>query len=228
MRCKSCMEHVRQKTTCKRCLKTFPLEEFRIGIHGKPVTYCIRCSEIHIASQRKLSATMRTENQRMIAAGERKCLRCRAVKPLAEFTNENGLLKNRCLVCRDYMRKHRESVCKMWTPGRRALEAEQRTAQRKALRATVLAAYGNRCNCCGEATPEFLAIDHIEGDGAKHRRSLRGKERPYGVKASGFYTWLRDSGYPDKFQCLCHNCNVAKGLYGACPHTRADRLNKTP
>jgi hypothetical protein len=24
--------------------------------------------------------------------------------------------------------------------------------------------------------------------------------------------------FPDGFQVLCHNCNLAKGYYGECPH----------
>lgn len=31
-------------------------------------------------------------------------------------------------------------------------------------------------------------------------------------------SWLKTNGYPDGFQTLCHNCNMAKGFYGICPH----------
>src|SRR6266567_4357200 len=34
------------------------------------------------------------------------------------------------------------------------------------LRREVLAAYGGKCVCCGESHPEFLAIDHVNNDGA--------------------------------------------------------------
>jgi hypothetical protein len=220
-RCKTCLEHVRQPTTCKRCLKTFSLEEFRIGAQGKRITYCPRCADIRLHSQRHLLARMRKGNQLLSAGGEKQCLRCRALKQLDDFRTETGVIKNRCTPCRAYMRKHREGVRRSWSAEKQAFESSKSRESRKALRASVLAAYGGYCKCCGESTQEFLAIDHIEGDGARHRRSLRAKERPYGVKASGFYIWLRDTGYPEGFQCLCHNCNVAKGIYGVCPH----RLN---
>lgn len=82
------------------------------------------------------------------------------------------------------------------------------------LRSNALAAYGNCCACCGESTWEFLAIDHIDGGGGKHRRSL-------GIMGGGgapFYRWLERQGFPSGFRVLCHNCNAASALYGKCPH----------
>ena len=92
----------------------------------------------------------------------------------------------------------------------------QRKYNRK-IRKEVLAAYGNICRCCGETTPEFLAIDHVNGDGKAHRESLGGSG---GLRV---YLDLRKRGYPQEgFQLLCHNCNLAKGFYGACPHRREE------
>lgn len=68
------------------------------------------------------------------------------------------------------------------------------------------------CVCCGETIIEFLCIDHINGNGNKHRKEI-GLER--GQK---MYHWLKKNNYPDGFQVLCCNCNTAKGLYGQCPH----------
>lgn len=68
-----------------------------------------------------------------------------------------------------------------------------------------------KCNCCGEATIEFLAIDHINNNGYEHRKI---------VKGSDLYRWLRSNNYPEGFQVLCHNCNFAKGVYKLCPHQR--------
>lgn len=79
------------------------------------------------------------------------------------------------------------------------------------LRSEVLIAYGGTCMCCGEARPEVLAVDHINGDGSNHRRVV-GAGR-------AFYSWLRKNGFPkDNFQLLCYNCNFAKHVYGTCPH----------
>lgn len=81
------------------------------------------------------------------------------------------------------------------------------------VRQMVLDAYGNACACCGETTPEFLGVDHVNNDGEKHRRELKGYGR-------SIYQWLKMQGFPQdgRFQLLCHNCNMAKGLYGGCPH----------
>jgi hypothetical protein len=81
------------------------------------------------------------------------------------------------------------------------------------LRQEVLSAYGGKCACCGESTPEFLGIDHVNNDGESHRRELKG----YGRSIN---RWLKMNGFPHdgRFQLLCHNCNMAKGCYGGCPH----------
>jgi hypothetical protein len=79
-------------------------------------------------------------------------------------------------------------------------------------RKEVLGHYGGKCTCCGETTYEFLAIDHINNDGAKHRREVGGSR--------GLFLWLRRHNYPDGFQILCHNCNCAKAYYGECPHKK--------
>jgi hypothetical protein len=73
--------------------------------------------------------------------------------------------------------------------------------------------YGGKCVCCGEFEPIFLTIDHINEDGAKHR-----KENGIYAGAS-FYRWLKQQGYPkDNYQVLCFNCNFAKHVLGKCPH----------
>ena len=81
------------------------------------------------------------------------------------------------------------------------------------VRDKVLTAYGDRCACCGETRREFLSIDHING-GRAHQRSL-GMQG----KGSNFLTWIVRNDFPDILQILCHNCNMAKGAYGQCPHT---------
>ncbi len=72
-------------------------------------------------------------------------------------------------------------------------------------------AYGRTCKCCGEQEINFLAIDHINGGGSKHRKALKKPGKMW-------WKWLKEEGYPKEFQILCHNCNMAKGFYGQCPH----------
>lgn len=37
------------------------------------------------------------------------------------------------------------------------------------------------------------------------------------------YRAVELAGFPPTYRLLCHNCNMARGLYGTCPH-EAERL----
>lgn len=69
------------------------------------------------------------------------------------------------------------------------------------------------CACCGEKEIKFLSIDHINGGGNKHRKTITKNG-----KGGNISHWLVKNDFPDGFQVLCHNCNMAKGFYGQCPH----------
>lgn len=74
--------------------------------------------------------------------------------------------------------------------------------------------YGGRCVCCGETEIEFLAIDHINNDGAAHRRTQN-------LSGGHMYIWLIKNSFPEGFQLLCHNCNFSKHFgNGVCVHKR--------
>lgn len=84
------------------------------------------------------------------------------------------------------------------------------------LRIEVLSTYSKGkpvCVCCLEETIEFLAVDHINGGGHQHTTKIK-------RRGTGFYQWLKKNNYPEGYQILCHNCNMAKGFYGQCPHAR--------
>lgn len=84
-------------------------------------------------------------------------------------------------------------------------------AYRLSIRIGTLAAYGNKCACCGESEKNFLTIDHIDGKGHEHRKLVGSGHK--------MYCWLRRNGYPkDNYRLLCWNCNSAIGAYGYCPH----------
>jgi hypothetical protein len=97
----------------------------------------------------------------------------------------------------------------------KAEELKEKANQRhKKLRLRVLETYGNKCVCCGETTNEFLAIDHVKGNGNAHRREMK-------ENGGGHYImhWIIKHNFPKDFQILCHNCNMSKGFYGYCPHS---------
>jgi len=70
-----------------------------------------------------------------------------------------------------------------------------------------------KCACCGESILEFLTIDHINNDGAKHRKKIGGSH--------SIYRWLVKNNFPEGFQVLCLNCNCGKQMSGGvCPHIK--------
>jgi hypothetical protein len=97
---------------------------------------------------------------------------------------------------RKYYRDHPENREKYNARSR------QRTIR---VRLEVLAHYGGKCVVCGNGNPNHLTIDHINDDGAEHRK------RPGG--AGLIYKWLKKNNYPDGFQILCWNHNEEKQHY---------------
>lgn len=79
----------------------------------------------------------------------------------------------------------------------------------------VFEAYGGYvCNCCGEAEPAFLSVDHIDENASEMRR-----KGIHGNSSTSLYQWLRKQGFPEGFQILCMNCQVGKHRNnGVCPH----------
>lgn len=98
------------------------------------------------------------------------------------------------------------------TPEKKALRSAKAKVERASLKAKVLENYGNCCACCGETAPEFLSVDHINGDGKQHR-ALTGT-------GLNFYRSIIKNNYPDDLRVLCFNCNMARGFFGYCPHER--------
>ena len=85
-------------------------------------------------------------------------------------------------------------------------------------RIKVLKHYGGdppRCACCGDSTYQFLGIDHIGGRGIKQR--LPGGNKG-SIRGSTMYWDIIRKGFPPGLRVLCHNCNMAIGFYGSCPH----------
>jgi hypothetical protein len=92
------------------------------------------------------------------------------------------------------------------------------TAKNRRRRIEVLMHYSQGrmcCDCCGETIEAFLTLDHVNQDGAAHRRAIGG------TKAAGSktYHWLIKSGFPAGYRVLCFNCNCGRHKTGGiCPH----------
>ena len=133
--------------------------------------------------------------------------------------------KTLCGDCLAYMRlwhkkrKERGGTCrncnKSPVPGRKlcvSCENSQRAYTQK-IKDYVYHSYGGYvCVCCGEKEHAFLSIDHINNDGAEHRRMLMGGDK------TKICRWLKRNNCPPGFQVLCYNCQRGKFLFGTCPH----------
>lgn len=78
------------------------------------------------------------------------------------------------------------------------------------LKKEVLSHYSDdtpKCAICGETDLTLLELDHINGDGSKHRRQNNI------IGGTQTYLWVKRKGYPKIFQVLCGDCNITKGSH---------------
>lgn len=106
-----------------------------------------------------------------------------------------------------------------WTNRDKAIAAQK--IYRQSQKDAVLDHYGRFCACCGEDEPVFLSLDHVNGDGAAHRREMRKRS------GASLYALLIKEGFPAGFQVLCFNCNFAKRTGNACPHAQIIKTRLT-
>jgi hypothetical protein len=130
------------------------------------------------------------------------CSRCKEEKPLEAFSVDRYVKGWRARWC---------EACWHVQNQRYYIEPKRRQAKERHIRMRIeaLNRYGGACQCCGERRYEFLAFDHINGGGRAHRASVPAARMP---------VWLEKNGWPPGFRVLCHNCNMAVGIYGICPH----------
>lgn len=187
---------------------------------------CQKCCDRH-----KTTKTLRKADKDWLIKQplptEYDCTRCNKRKPASHFGRHRNRKRNtsHCRRCRKELAyaagictkcvKHTRDSDSVFC-GRCRIKSRQKSADERArLKADVLAHYSKTptpsCACCGESRYEFLSIDHIDGSGAKHRKTI-GKRV--------IWAWLRRHNYPPGFQVLCMNCNWAKGKLGYCPHER--------
>jgi hypothetical protein len=155
------------------------------------------------------------------------CTKCLKNKPTSEFDwrKERANFKSQCRSClydstKKYRLKNIDKV-RSWYKNRRTTHRDRLNSNLRRinydLKLEVLSHYTSgkiKCQCpheCNILELEFMSIDHINNDGARHRKELK-------VFGSGLYRWLKKNNYPDGFRVLCMNCNTSLGFHGYCPH----------
>lgn len=198
------------KSMCSRCIQKLAdkyarqKQENKCVNCGEKITKGSRCKLC--ADQQSAQAKIRRESYKASSLCRRcgepallsHCEKCLLkMRNITKERRDNGLCRNCGCPTSD---KSRCNKCK---------EINRQSVLR--LKNEVFAAYGGPvCNCCGESTIEFLTVDHINNDGADHRRQ---------IGQTSLYRWLRKNDYPKGFQILCMNCNWGKRVCGGiCPH----------
>jgi hypothetical protein len=145
---------------------------------------------------------------------ELKCSACKEVLPTSAFSKHRSHPRGyqyRCKKCThiQYDTGGRREYHAQYIKGHKEEITKREKQFRKNLKREVFNYYGKVCACCGESHIVFLTLDHINEDGAEHRRKIGAGE--------AIYRWVKKNKYPSGFQVLCFNCNFAKSN-GGCPH----------
>lgn len=74
--------------------------------------------------------------------------------------------------------------------------------------------YGSICICCKENNIRFLTLDHINTDGANHKKQSGQTNMPNYIARL-----IKENKAPKDIQILCYNCNCGRYRNGGiCPH----------
>ena len=162
------------------------------------------------------------------------CTKCLKEKPIDafRFRKERGNHETSCKTCRlsptrekyhsdpKFREKNKRNAV-MWCKNNPQRTKEINTKSRLKRKMAALNGYGSSCVCCGERRISMLDIDHVNNDGATHRKTI-GRKSMYDV--------VIKSRFPGTFQILCCNCNQSKRRNGGIcehkPEKRVDRFDR--
>jgi hypothetical protein len=127
---------------------------------------------------------------------------------------------------KEYADKYRKSdsrkvAISKYEKSDKGIKGRRRRHQR--LREIAIEKYSNGTSCCmcecgcRESKLIYLDLDHVNGDGAAHRRLLFGNRNQAG---HSFYVRLKKLGWPNDppLRVLCVKCNVGRQRNGGrCP-----------
>jgi hypothetical protein len=111
-------------------------------------------------------------------------------------------LSSYCKQCQNVIRRYKRAN-KLGFYAQKDRDATRKRMREKIVvrKQLILNHYGQQCTRCGFNDIRALSVDHINGDGAKHRKE---------IPSCNLYEWLIDNDYPKGFQILCMNCQWIK------------------
>lgn len=122
----------------------------------------------------------------------------------AEWVAKQNWRIRLCRKC--YYEKNKERIKKNYRKnyyGNIEVERAKRREYNKKNRIATIEMFGGKCSNCGYTDWRALQIDHVNGDGNKHRKSIS-----HNLTA---VFWKKEKEKnPDKYQLLCANCNWIK------------------
>ena len=219
--------------SCKTCYNGNPIKRYCLNcgvvIRSKRREYCKECYRVlkNTLGLKPLSETKKEKIHKEVL--NKLCMKCCEVKPVSEFTSDiTGLVfRNTCINCSEIKKEDTVITCgfcgtifikannsrycsKECAKNAQSVENKNRLSTQRLL---VLQHYSNSmvpfCNCCNENIFSCLALDHIDNNGAEHRKEI----------GTTIYFWIITNGFPSGYQVLCSNCNFAKYRNGGiCPH----------
>lgn len=166
------------------------------------------------------------------------CSKCKKSLPLDRFNNRKRKRSSgevyitKHYYCRECHNEYHRKFNKVYLGDRPGLMAAYSHRGTVKLRELIFSHYGKECSACMESDLSVLAIDHINNDGAAHRKKLFGwvvgnKKNARPPSGHWLYNWIKQNGFPNTFQVLCMNCNTAKHKNGgAMPFRRIKEGSK--
>lgn len=182
-------------------------------------TYYAKRRAVKVAEAKRLGNCQKCFKRKSVS-GKTKCQYCinnelKHKNSKREIAKELGV----CAKCRKRPASEGYVACK-------PCRDEQAAVIRKlnlAVRIKVLTHYSRgepQCRCCGEKILCYLTLDHIDDDGASHRKEI---EKKLGRGPTTFLRSIIKRGFVARLQVLCWNCQWAKRLNGGiCPKTGID------
>ena len=169
---------------CIYCGKLPPINGLKI---------CTKCSE-KSKIRRNHSDGMCGCGRLLLVDGLKTCILCKKDKKERNIIKKkNGL----CYMCNNPAIKGR--FCEKHYEYNR-INGTIRNIKKKLI---VILHYNGKCEICGETNFDLLCVDHINNDGAQHRKQLSN---------ASIYRHLIKNNFPINFRLLCCNCNGEMSL----------------